>query len=215
MVELTKKASILLLFAAVIFSLAACAPAQAAPSNAGSNAGSNQSGNFTRPTQSPSQALESKLAAGTLKLEGTSQAVTPAEAQKLLPLWQQVQSDEAGNPATPSDLQTVYQQIEADMTSAQIQAIQNMSLTQSDIQSLMQQYGIQVTPGAGNFQGINPSQRATFAAQRGTPNPNRTGSGFTRSGTPGPNGFGGRGGFGESRLFVNAVIQMLQQKAGS
>src|SRR5512146_3299460 len=39
--------------------------------------------------------LEAKLAVGLLQLEGTNLSVTPAEAKKMLPLWEQVRSDMA------------------------------------------------------------------------------------------------------------------------
>ena len=73
--------------------LGACAakPAQAAQNNpAGANA---------NPATMP---LEQKLAIGTLKMEGTPQAVTAKEATDLLPLWQAVKSLSASTNTAPS-----------------------------------------------------------------------------------------------------------------
>jgi hypothetical protein len=118
-----------------------------------------------------------------------------------------------------SDMQSLYQQIEAVLTSDQTQAIEALSLSQSDIQNLMQQYNIQYTPGAaqngGNYPTQSPDQISTRQAERqtqeaangGTPQP-----GF--SGTPGAGGRGGFGG-GYDRLFLDPLITLLQQRAGS
>jgi hypothetical protein len=133
-------------------------------------------------------------------LEGTSQAVTAGEAKQLLPLWQQVQSDMGSGSGAAPDLQSTYQQIEQDMTADQIQAIQNMSLNQSDIQTLMQNLGIQTTPnagpGSGAFPTLSPEAQATREARA--------------TGTPGARFLGG----GFERVFVGPLIQLLQQRAG-
>jgi hypothetical protein len=99
-----------------------------------------------------------------------------------------------------------------------------MSLTQTDLQDLMTSLGIQITPGAfaGNRPTLSPDQQATRTAQRtltpGSPNaPGGTGGGggsFRGTGTPGAGGgqFGNRG---MNTLFINSLIQLLQQRAGS
>lgn len=184
--------------------------------------------------------LESKLAAGTLKLESTKMLVTAAQAKQLLPLWQKIQTlDASGDNANQSDKMAVYQQIEQVMTQDQIQAIQNMNLRQSDIQNLMKAYGIQVTPGAGfdgNFPTFSPEQLATRQAL-GTQEP--SGGNFPtlspeeRATREAGGGFGGgnggptlspdqlatrqagggrfRGGF--ERIFLDALIKVLQVRS--
>ena len=96
-----------------------------------------------------------------------------------------------------------------------------MSLTQTDLQNLMTSLGIQITPGAfgGNRPTLSPDQQATRTAQRtltpGAPGGNGGGGGFFRgTGTPGAGG-GGFGNRGMNMLFVNPLIQLLQQRAGS
>ncbi|HVP20303.1 MAG TPA: hypothetical protein VMS73_00425 [Anaerolineaceae bacterium] len=173
-------------------------------------------------------ALENRLAYGILKLEGTSNAVTADQAKLLLPLWQQIKtfdatltanngSNNGANATTVGDMQTVYTQIENALTQDQIQAIQQESMNQNDIQALMQQYSIQITPGAGfnggNFPTLSPDQRATRAAQfQGTPGANG-GRGFGGTRTPGSNG--NRGGFrGMDFIFLDPLINLLQQRSG-
>jgi len=193
--------------------------------------------------------LNSHLAMGILGLEGTSNAVTADQAKQLLPLFQQLQStmssfsggnggpngapngtpDANATPQAPAgsgsgngtDLQALYQQIEGVLTTDQIQAIEQMSFSQSDVQNLMQQYNIQFTPSAGsnggNYPTQDPNQMATRQAERQTQVAANGGTSQPRySGTPGAGGFGGRGGFGGyDRLFFDPLITLLQQRAGS
>ena len=169
----------------LVFVLSACSPAQPTQDASAGNPPQGQNGGG-----GPRNTLESRLAVGTLKLEGTSQAVTADQAKQLIPLWQQVKSLAANGSASQTDIQTAYQQIEKVMTSDQIQTITNMNLSQTDYQDLMKTY--QITPGPGGFGGrpnggtpfptMNPDQRATRTAQRTL--------------TPGGGNFGGGRGVG-------------------
>jgi hypothetical protein len=141
--------------------------------------------------------LEQKLAIGTLKLEGTGQAVTAKEATDLLPLWQAVKSLEANPNTASSEITAVYKQIEGVMTPEQTQAIQKMTWTAEDMQALMTKYG--VTFGAGQAgpgdQNLTDAQRATRTAQFQSRNQNGGGPPGGPGGAPG--GFtGGPGGPG-------------------
>ncbi len=177
------------------------------------NNGNGQNG--FRGTPDPALALEFRLAPGTLKLEGTANAVTAAEAKQLLPLWQKLQSLEADTNSTQSDIQAAYQQIEQAMTQTQIQTIQQMSLTQNDMMALAQIYGVQMPQGGGanggNFATLSPDERATRIAQR-TLTPGS--GGFGGNGTPNANGGGFRGGRGFNQVFIPPLLQLLQTRAG-
>jgi hypothetical protein len=59
---------------------------------------------------------QDQLAVGTLKLEGTAQAVTTEQAKTLLPLWQQVQTLLADTNTTSDQLQAAYQKVKDSMT---------------------------------------------------------------------------------------------------
>ncbi len=80
---------------------------------------------------------------------------------------------------------------------------------------MMTSLGIQVTPGAFGGSGarptLSPDQLATRTAQR-TQTPGAFGGGRSFSGTPGAGQFGNRG---MNFIFLNALIQLLQQRAGS
>jgi hypothetical protein len=94
----------------------------------------------------------SQLALGTLRLEGTDTAVTPAQAKTLLPLWQAIQNGVLQNDA---ETNAVLRQIEGTMTAEQLAAIAAMQLTAEDMTAYMQESGLQnpgemgSPPGAG------------------------------------------------------------------
>jgi hypothetical protein len=182
-----------------------------------------------------------QLVLGTLKLEGTDNAVTPAQAAELLPLWQLIQS---GSLQSDAETQAVLKQIESNMTEAQLAAIQAMGLTFEDVRTWMQEQGIEMpTPAAGQdggpgafqnlteeqraqmrqeFQNMTPEQRATRMAEMGVQRPEGTpgaGGGFRPpEGTPGAGGGGGRPNFGagggaQSRMLLSPLIDLLTKRA--
>jgi hypothetical protein len=219
----------------LVIVLGACAsiagiqiPGLTKPTQASQYAG----GANSNPSQMP---LEQKLAIGTLKLEGTPQAVTAKEATDLLPLWQAVKSLSANSNTAPSEITAVYKQIEGVMTPDQTQTIQKMTWTQQDLQALMTQYGIQFGSAQGG-QTLTADQRATRTAQFQSRNPNGGAGGFGgQGGVPGgAGGFGGqggtggtstaqrtpqpgqasrRGGMGMNSMLVDPLIKLLQTRA--
>ena len=216
------KKTLVIALVGLLFVLAACSPA-ATPTPTQAPQGFAGGGNGANNTRSLN--ADTKLAIGIFKLEGTSNAVTAAEAKTLLPLWQQVKTLSATAGAPQADLQTVYTQIQGDLTSDQVSAIDGMNLTQADVQTMMTQLGIQITPGAfggggGNngtpFPTQSADQRATRTAQRATQvaggGGNAGGAYPAPNGTPGPGG--GRGSFGMTNMFVDPLITLLQQRAG-
>lgn len=127
----------------------------------------------TGATNSPQMTIENKLAAGTLKLEGTDQAVTADEAKALLPLWKAVKSLNSSDTASQDEIQALYDQIKETMTAGQIAAIEAMSLTREDLSALMTDLGIENNFGGG-MQNADPSARATQIAQFQANNPGAT-----------------------------------------
>ena len=82
-----------------------------------------------------------QLLVGTLKLEGTDQAVTSDQAKQLLPLWQMLQSLSTSSTAATEEINAVVDQIKSLMTSDQMDKITAMNLTQQDVMTLMSQNG--------------------------------------------------------------------------
>lgn len=183
------------------------------------------------PTSLP---LESKLAMGTLKLEGTDLAVTREQATNLLPLWKAVKSLATSDTTTQDEINALYQQIEETLTPEQINAIKVMTWTSQEIQSLMQNFGIDTSNFAGTqgANGLTQEQRATRIAQFQS-----QGGGNFRGGEPGfqPPAGGGEAGFAPppessaqqtpdptrmasrrrtsmNQLFIDPLIKLLEQK---
>src|SRR5512141_2547442 len=86
--------------------------------------------------------LSTKLAIGTLKLEGTTSAITPTQAKDLLPLWQVYSSLITSDTAAQEEKDALAQQIQETMTADQVKAIESLNLTQRDVFTSMQQLGI-------------------------------------------------------------------------
>lgn len=187
--------------------------------------------------------LEGKLGIGILKLEGTPNAITPAEAQTLLPLWKALKSLSTSNTASQDEVTALEKQMEEALTPAQTQAIKDLNMNQTDMRALMQQYGASFGGGFGGT--LTPAQQATrqaFRSQNGgnAAGGNRAGGGGFgggnfAGGVPG-GGFGGAGGQngqpnaqrtpnpnansarragGLNYVLADAVIKLLQSKAGA
>jgi len=193
--------------------LVACSKAAATTATSGNTAPGG-----TGPGPSGGLADTDKLALGTLKLEGTDNAVTPAQAAKLLPLWQMIQG---GSPQSDQETEAVLKQVEGTMTPAQMAAINGMALTWQDVQTWMQAQGIQMptraagqgmpTPvpgqkmpvppagqgGPGGPQNLSAEERATRTAQMGSQRPQG----------------GGPGGAGRSSFLVGPLVELLTQRA--
>jgi hypothetical protein len=126
-----------------------------------------------------------RLAVGTLQLEGTDQAVTAEQAKTLLPLWKAYKVVTASESSAPQERDAVVKQISESMTAEQLKTIEALELTPETLAQLTERLGIQ-SGVAGN---MDPSAMATRRAQRGSSN---TGGG----GGDGPVFFGGPGGPG-------------------
>jgi len=179
--------------------------------------------------------LSEKLAIGTLKLEGTGNAITAKQAADLLPLWQVYSSLIVSDTAAQEEKDALAQQIQETMTSDQVQAIDALNLTQRDVFSSMQELGITTSsqvsangtpqPGGGGFP---PGGGQFFGGGGG--GGNFTGGGNRNGG--GGNGTqldpsqiataqaqraaNGGGGFNSSRILtplVEAVIKLLESKS--
>jgi hypothetical protein len=85
---------------------------------------------------------ESKLILGTLKLDGTAQAVTAEQAQELVIYWQVYQEISQSDTAAQEEISGLLTQIEGTMTTEQMQAIDTLGLTQRDVMTVMQEKGL-------------------------------------------------------------------------
>ncbi len=184
-----KKILSITIFVLVVATLAACSTAQ--PSST-----QNQAEEIAVQEGQP---LQNRLAIGILALEGTDQAVTPEQAQALLPLWKAVKSLSASDTASSEEIAALYDQIEELLEAEQVQAIQGLSLSPEDTRALLEKYGVemQMPGGAENPGNLSADERATrvaqFQAQGGGGGQFQPGGG--RQGGSGMPGTGVPGGF--------------------
>jgi hypothetical protein len=202
----------------LILTLTACGSASYSANPASGPQGNSAAGELPATTQ---------LIIGTFKLEDTKQAVTAEQAAELLPLWQTMQALSTSDSAADQEKEALITQIQETMSAEQMQAITDMNLTREDMMSVMQEQGMAMGGG--------PAGQNTNS-QNGNTN---GGGGFRPGGDefqggPPPGGPGG-GGSGltpdqiataqASRqqrsgdflppMLINALIQYLQEKAGS
>jgi PBP1b-binding outer membrane lipoprotein LpoB len=227
----------LFLFIPLLLILVGCSAIQvAAPNTSNAATTGTQAAPQGAPGGAPNMAnqpIESKLALGTLKLEGSAQAVTADQAKALLPLWKAVKSLSASQTASADEVAALYTQIQESMSADQIAAIKALSMTQEDTQALMTQYGIQmpqgVRPGQSTTRTANQQSGTTGGPGAGGP---PDGGGFPAGGPPDGGGFPGGGapgangpqttppagqrrpaGGGMNALFVDPVITLLEKRA--
>jgi len=127
----------------------------------------------------------SELIIGTLKLDGTSQAVTKEQAAELIPLWQVYKQLMSSDTAAQDEIDGLARQIKEAMTARQLQAISAMKLTQADMMSYMQQ----ARPG-GSAQGSSGTATGRNSNSGGFPGGGMPPGGMPPGGMPGGD-FGG------------------------
>lgn len=171
----------------------------------------------------------SGLVLGTLRLEGTPDAVTPEQAASLLPLWTVIQG---GSLQGAAETEAVLKQVQANMSEAQLAAIEAMGLTMEDMEAWMQEQGIEMpaprgdgqgggpgSPGAlgdlseeerakmrEQFQNMSAEERATRMAEMGVERPEGD-----QGGPPNPGMMPGGG--GQSNMLLAPLIDLLTARA--
>jgi hypothetical protein len=104
--------------------------------------------------------LETKLAIGILKLEGTDNAVTAEQAKELLPLWKGVKVFSNSDTISDAEMEALYQQIQETLTTAQLQAINAMDLSDQDMTTIASDLGVTMgfRPGISSTPGASMDQ---------------------------------------------------------
>jgi hypothetical protein len=178
--------------------------------------------------------VETQLVLGTLKLEGTPQAVDSATAAKLVPLYTLLQQMTTSGTSAQAEIDAVLDQIQGTMTPDQIHAIAAMKLTQTDMTNYFGSSGQfsrtgTRTPGAG----FGGGGGFPGGGDAGGPPAGFTGGGGGGAGEPGGNGGSNLnqnqiatlqaqrtgtprfGGTGTPAFLINQLIQLLQKKSQS
>ena len=233
-----KKGVVSVISMLLVLGLVACgASGPATTSGDGGGNLSNASGGSDSSTLSTSYTgalpVVSQLAAGTLSLEGSDLAVSAEQAAALLPLWQAYRALSQSDTTAAAELEALTDQIHETMTPAQVQAIQEMELTQEDLASMMDTLGVRpefaagATPGAQFPGGAGFPQGFTGAPPQGAPGVGEQafpggfagagGQGFPANGnaTPQAARTPRAGGANRAALFlINPLLTMLQARAG-
>jgi hypothetical protein len=148
--------------------------------------------------------LRNQLALGTLRLEGTANAITAAQARALLPLWQAVVALSGNTTTAEAELTAVQNQITEALQPAQLQAIGALQLTTTELNAFYAEKGIVmptpvpgVTKVPGSGSGVSQADKeATRTAAEASGAVTGTGAGQAA----------------KTALF-NAVIELLTARA--
>lgn len=127
--------------------------------------------------------LRNQLAYGTLRLEGTQQAITPEQAQALLPLWQAMLALSGDSTTVSEELNAVQDQIMAAMLPEQMQAIAALQITNAQLTAFYAEKGIVLpTPVPGVTKVPGSKKNMSDADKQATRTANEA-SGTTGTGT--------------------------------
>ncbi len=191
---------VLLVLMISVLLLSACGSANSSRSFSTQQSGTNQQGQGLP--------LSEKLAIGTLKLEGTPNAITAKQASGLLPLWQVYSSLITSDTAAQQEKDALAQQIQETMSPPQVQAIDGLNLTQRDIFASMQQLGISASAQV-NANGTPQPNGGTFFFGGGG------GGGGNFAGGANRNGGGGFGGNGGTQLNPNQIATLQARRSAN
>ena len=180
---------------------------------------------------------------GIFQLEESDLAVSAEQANTLLPLLTSLQEltsvnmggrpdgnnaeqtvlDESAMQEQQEQLQDLMTQISAVLTTEQLNSVNSMEITQEIMQAVMEKYGVEITmggpggPGQGGPGGNGEQTAQGGDAQQGNPPEGGQGgnppAGDTDQTGQGLNP-GGRGGMNVSPALLEALIQLMQERAG-
>ena len=150
--------------------LFACAPSAEVPAAAPTSI----AGEYLTTEYADAASLRNQLAFGTMKLDGTPNAVTAEQAKTLIPLWQGILALSGDETTASEELIAVQDQIVTALTPEQLQAIAAMQLTNADLNAFYAEYSISVptpipgvtkVPGSGSGKTEEEKAAAHAAAE--------------------------------------------------
>ncbi len=109
---------------------------------------------------------EAALMLGTVKLDETEYAIDATQAAELLPLWKALRSLSESETAASAEVEALINQINATMTSEQLDAIAAMELSMQDFGAVAEILGIEAGFSGGQMGEITPEMQATAQAMR-------------------------------------------------
>jgi hypothetical protein len=157
--------------------------------------------------------VETQLVLGTLKLEGTAQAVDSEMAAQLLPLYTLLEQMSSSGTAAQEEIDAVLDQIQGTMTPDQIHAIAAMKLTQTELMDYMRSSGRSPVVGTGT-PGTGSSGMGGFPGGPGGEGGPPSG-GFPEGGGPGEGASSGGGSSGNGgNINQNQIATLRAQRTG-
>jgi hypothetical protein len=109
--------------------------------------------------------VQDKLGVGILSLEGTDLSITSDQAALLLPLWQAVQSLGSDKNAASAEIAALYTQIQGTLTPEQLAQIEQLTWTQDELASLLQQHQAQTTLASSTTSSSTTSASSSSQSQ--------------------------------------------------
>lgn len=155
--------------------------------------------------------IRNQLALGTLRLEGTTNAITTEQAARLLPLWQALKTLSASTTTATEEVTAVQDQISAALEPAQISAIAGLRLTNAMLQAYYVEIGVTevktpepgVTPQSSSLKDLPPEQReAAKATAQALGTPVGAGAGSSAAGAK------------KDALLDNVIVLLTNRAAG-
>ena len=152
--------------------------------------------------------IRNQLAYGTLRLEGTTEAITAQQAAQLLPFWQAMKTLSSSSTSATEEVTAVQNQIMAALTSDQLGAIAALRLTNAALQEYYIEIGVAevktpepgVTPQSSSLKDLPPEQREAARA--------------TAQALGTPVGGGSSGSLSDKRdVLLDNVIELLTNRA--
>jgi hypothetical protein len=151
-----------------------------------------------------------QLMVGTVRLEGSENAITPEQAKLLLVLWQSLSGRALQSDA---EREAVLAYIETHMTPAQLQAIAAMRLTENDLQTPPMDFGQGGSSGRGNAGQPGDSGTRLAPSRQAAPpaaaSPRPAQAGGTVRGTSS----GLTAGSMQDTVLLTSLIRLLSQRA--
>ncbi|MCI0643379.1 MAG: hypothetical protein L0346_00650 [Chloroflexi bacterium] len=177
----------------VILVLAACSGTTATQAgNSGESAVPASAGVLTE-AYDDALVIRNQLLLGTLRLEGTPEAITPEQAAQLVPLWQAMKSLTTSGTAADEEIVALQDQIIDILTPEQAQAIAAMRLTQADLQAYYVEIGASTpSTSSADTADLSKEDRQATKVALGTP------VGVSS---------------GKSAILLDNVIELLKDKA--
>lgn len=135
--------------------------------------------------------LAEEFLVGTLKLEGTAQAVDKTQAVTLLTLWQAYRELQSNNSTATEEITSIVSQIQSTMTSEQLKAIDDLKLTSQDVAGTMSSLGIGLVNESVSGTQSAPSGQEFVIGIQGDPGGRGASAGGPPAGGGGPQIIGG------------------------